>query len=958
MVILDSVDEYVESLLSYRNMADTIACHKEIPEKKPVYSNLEQALPEKLTRLLEQSGLTHLYTHQAEAINKIRKGEHTVVSTPTASGKTYIFNIPVLESVLENKSSRALYLYPLKALAQDQLKNLKSLFSFLNEDLTASVYDGDTTAYKRRKIRLDPPHIILSNPEMIHLSMLPYHEKWGEFLKNLKYIVVDEVHTCRGITGTHISWVLRRLIRICRYYGASPLFIFCSATIHNPGQLTGSLTGLDVSVVQESGAPETRKHFIMLNTTINAARASILLLHSALHRGLRTIVYTRSRVMTELISLWMQERTSEYDTKISSYRSGFLPEERRDIEQKLSSGELLAVISTSALEMGIDIGALDLCILVGYPGSVMATWQRAGRVGRRDKPSAVIFIGRDDPLDQYFMNHPNEFFTMPPETAVIDPTNPIIMKKHLECAAAELPIQAGDKLVQPTYVSDTLKMLHLQGKLFSTETGDKIVSFRKYPHRKVSLRGTGENLQILSVNNRKVIGQIDRHRAFFETYPGAVYIHNGTYYVITELDIDKNSAAYAQERKTNYFTRIRSEKETEILDIYEQKRSGATVFFIGKVRITETIKGYEKILNRGHRLLSFVPLSLPPVITETECVWFLIPDSIHYYLLNKQIDFKGGIHALEHAAIGILPLIVMADRNDIGGLSTPWHHQTKKSTVFIYDGFPGGVGLSRAAYESVERVMDHTVSVIKGCSCDNGCPSCIQSPKCGSGNKPLDKESALTILKLLKREDNYEAPVDLKRVLHKRKDPNHRVKNHGDKIHFGVLDIETRRSAKDVGGWHRSDKMGISCSVLFDSKSQSYETYYQDDTEKLVEKLKEFDLVIGFNIKRFDYNVLSGIVKYDYRLFPTLDLLDEVKEVLGYRLSLDHLAGVTLGEQKTADGLIALRWWKEGKLKKIADYCRKDVEVTKNLYLFGRDMGYLLFETKKGDKLRIPVNWP
>jgi len=409
MVILDSVDEYVESLLSYRNMADTIACHKEIPEKKPVYSNLEQALPEKLTRLLEQSGLTHLYTHQAEAINKIRKGEHTVVSTPTASGKTYIFNIPVLESVLENKSSRALYLYPLKALAQDQLKNLKSLFSFLNEDLTASVYDGDTTAYKRRKIRLDPPHIILSNPEMIHLSMLPYHEKWGEFLKNLKYIVVDEVHTCRGITGTHISWVLRRLIRICRYYGASPLFIFCSATIHNPGQLTGSLTGLDVSVVQESGAPETRKHFIMLNTTINAARTSILLLHSALHRGLRTIVYTRSRVMTELISLWMQERTSEYDTKISSYRSGFLPEERRDIEQKLSSGELLAVISTSALEMGIDIGALDLCILVGYPGSVMATWQRAGRVGRRDKPSAVIFIGRDDPLDQYFMNHPNEF---------------------------------------------------------------------------------------------------------------------------------------------------------------------------------------------------------------------------------------------------------------------------------------------------------------------------------------------------------------------------------------------------------------------------------------------------------------------------------------------------------------------------------------------------------------------
>lgn len=419
----DVIDGYIEALKGYRVLAPHVVAHRALPERSAGYSEPSPPFPDGIRAILEKMGIESLYSHQVDAIDSIRAGRHTVVATPTASGKTMIYNLPVLEGILNDPQSRALYLFPLKALAQDQLKSLNRMFELLEGRLrpTADIYDGDTTSYRRGKIRNKPPNIVLSNPEMLHLSILPYHAKWAEFLSNLRYVIVDEVHTCRGVMGSHMAWVFRRLLRICSLYGSSPVFIFCSATIRNPRELASNLTGLEVAEVKTNGAPASGKHFLMLNTPEGASQAAIALLHAALHRGLRTIVYTQSRKMTELISLWASSRAGQFSDKISAYRAGFLPEERREIEAKLSSGELLAVVSTSALEMGIDIGELDLCILVGYPGTVMATWQRAGRVGRKGRNSAVVLIGHEDALDQYMMNNPEAFFAMEPETAVINP---------------------------------------------------------------------------------------------------------------------------------------------------------------------------------------------------------------------------------------------------------------------------------------------------------------------------------------------------------------------------------------------------------------------------------------------------------------------------------------------------------------------------------------------------------
>jgi DEAD/DEAH box helicase domain-containing protein len=953
---LDNIKEYIQSLLASPTMGDQVVDHRKISGNKAIFSDPRRPWPAGISNMLALKGIDKLYSHQSTAADYVRAGRNVVVATPTASGKTMTYNLPVIEQLLRDPESHALYLFPLKALAQDQLKTFNELAAYLPEDRRphAAIYDGDTTPYKRKKMRDNPPNVILTNPEMLHLSMLPYHERWMKFLAGLTHIVVDEVHTYRGIMGSNMAMLFRRLLRVCSYYGAEPSFVFSSATVGNPAELCKSLTGLEVTAITESGAASGDRNFVFFNPQVSPYSAAIQLLKAALARGLRTIVYTQSRKMTELISMWVNEKAGDYKDRISAYRAGFLPEERREIEARMSSGELLAVISTSALELGIDIGGLDLCIMVGYPGSVMATLQRGGRVGRSNRESAVVLIGQEDALDQYFMRNPDDFFSRPPECAVLNPYNPVIMERHLICAAAEMTMREDDRLLREDPVRKKVEEMEQDGTLLRNGRGDEIYSKRKRPHREVSLRGSGGTIHIEDADSSQPIGTIDEIRSYSEAHEGAVYIHRGNTYRITEMDLASRTIKAKKER-VGYYTRARKNKSTEIIEIYSQKAVFGCVMRFGKLRVTEKITGYEKRASKGGQLLGIVPLDLPPVIFDTQGLWIEISPDLKRKAEDEFIHFMGGIHAVEHAAIGIMPLMVLADRNDLGGISTPMHEQVGGPAVFIYDGMPGGAGLTMQAFDESEQLLKKTLQTISECECELGCPSCVHSPKCGSGNRPIDKAASIFILENIINADSPAASevnkLDLKPFGEKIEKPVPEPEN------FGVLDVETRRSAQDVGGWNRADRMGISIAVLYDSRTDQYYDYTQDMIGELAKRLEELDLVIGFNIIGFDYKVLTGVYPYKFKEIPTLDLLKTVHERLGYRLKLDNIAKATLNSAKSADGLKALEWWKEGKLDLITKYCRQDVKVTKDVYLFGKENGYILFTNKEKKKVRLPVNW-
>ena len=973
-----SLGDYISGLKSFKGFSGDIVCHKTFDAKPAVHADIDDgpAFKNNLEPLMAELGIPKLYLHQSLAIKQILKGTHTVVATPTASGKSLVYNLPVIDALISDPACHALYLFPLKALARDQMDTVCKLLnradakvfetlSEKNSKLSAAVYDGDITAYQKAKIRKNPPNILLSNPEMLHLAMLAHHHLWESFFANLKYVVVDEVHTYRGVMGSNMAWVFRRLLRVCRFYGSNPCFIFCSATIANPAQLAHQLTGLPVQVVDVQSAPTGKKDVLMMRGLDGAAQTAITLIHAAVHRNLRTIVYTQSRKITELIAVWASQRAKTFADKISAYRAGFLPEERREIETKLATGELLCVVSTSALELGIDIGNLDLCVLVGYPGTIMSTWQRAGRVGRDGKDSAMVLIAHEDALDQYFINHPEVFFNMPPETALVNPENPMILHRHLDCAAAELSLKTDDPFYLEPVVQRGVDHLANRGKLLQSRDGTTWYSARKSPHREVSLRGTGKTIPIFKEETRQSLGEIDWHRSYFETHEGAVYLHRGKTYVVTLFDHIKG-VVRAKEETVNYYTRARSSKSTEIISVDDTCMVRGTRLGFGRLKIREQVTGYEMKRVSTGKSLGTVSLDLPELTYETQGLWIEIPEKVREHLEVAQLHFMGGIHAMEHAAIGIMPLLVMTDRNDLGGISIPYHPQVEKAVVFIYDGAPGGLGLSRQAFDNASLLIQRTLETIADCPCETGCPACVHSPKCGSGNRPIDKFSAKTILEMIWEksgtEDDFSMPpsnnhLPLPKVSADNKILDNTDKNSKKPGRFGVLDIETRRSAKQVGGWHKADRMGVSCAVLYDSESQDFLVYYQDDMDELVQQLKKMDLVIGFNISRFDYKVLSGLSQFDFQSLPTLDMLMKIHERLGYRLSLDHLAGQTLGVQKSADGLLALEWWQQGKIDLIVEYCTQDVRVTRDLYLFGRDKGFLLFKNKAGFQVRIPVTW-
>lgn len=959
-----NISEYLNSLKKSKKFGSQIVACRTLPQQSGTFENFPTDIDPLLVKALKSMGFEKLYSHQREAIDLIRKRKNVIVSTPTASGKSLVYNTCVFERLLSEPETHALYLYPLKALAQDQLRVLRDMadhFDILRQkgkkDI-ACIYDGDTSSNRRTAIRKKTPPIIISNPDMLHLSFLPYHQSWSHFFKKLQFIIIDEIHTYRGVFGSHMSWVLRRLIRLASYYGVEPVIVLLSATIGNPKKFGEKLLSKPVELIGDSGAPKTKKHVVLLNPWDSSAHAASSLVESAIKRKLRTIVYTQSRKMTELITLWTRPRLGKNAGKLSSYRAGFLPEERREIEHNLASGKLLAVISTSALELGIDIGDLDLCLLLGYPGSIMASYQRGGRVGRGGRESLVVLIAQEDALDQHFMRNPDDFFIREVESAVINPFNSKIMEQQLQCAAAELPLLGSEDLMTDDAVKDGVRLLCSGSLLLESAKGDEWYASRKYPQRNVNLRGTGNQLVIINSMSGELLGEIDSGRVFSECHPGALYLHRAGTWLVEKLDPDAKEVI-VREANVPYYTRATSTKQTDILSILGEKLVYGCRVRFGNLRVTEQVTGYQKRNSRTSQLINTVVLDLPEQVLETEGVWIDIDNEIQAEMENEKLHFMGSIHAMEHAMIAMFPLLILCDRNDIGGISCVRHHQTETASVFIYDGQPGGVGLSQEAFNQFKRLLDRTAVTVSSCLCSTGCPSCVHSPKCGSGNRPIDKSGCLKLIeKITNNQKRIKTSTERgKRITKIIQEPAGNIV-YGPELlpeRYGVFDLETKRSANEVGGWHRAERMGISVAVVYDSRLEGYVTYLEDEIDQLVTHLFELELVVGFNNKRFDNKVLSRYTNKDLSLLPSVDLLEEVHRQLGYRLSLNGLAQNTLGFEKSADGLKALEWYKEGEIGKIIHYCKKDVKLTQSLFLHALENGFLLFQNKSGKIVRLPL---
>jgi len=736
-LLLEQVKKtFKEEIVHYRYLGPEPARYAE-PEK-PIKGALKKAL--------ERRGIKRFFTHQAQGINSVRKGLNIVVMTPTASGKSLIYNIPVLEAIMEEPSTKAIYLFPLKGLEQDQMKTLRELAEELNIVHPAEIYDGDTTAYRRKKIRESFPNIIFSNPDMLHLALNAYHTKWAEFFRNLRFVIIDEIHAYRGVFGSHVAHVLRRLRRICQYYGSSPQFIACSATIANPGDLARELTGLDFEVIDRSGAPRGGRHIIFLNPWRSPYTAAIKAFKLCIDAGLKSIAFTKARKITELLYSWLIEISPDYENSVSSYRAGFLPSERRQIEQRLFSGELKGVISTSALELGVDIGGLDVCILAGYPGSIASTWQRAGRVGRHGQDAVIILIGLKDALDQYFMRHPEDFFSRSHEAVVIDPLNTTILKQHLPCASAEVYLRSDDPVYKAEDLTPVIKELIKEGSLKPGKNRDIWFAPRRYPQRNVSIRGIGEVFSVFSGGRR--IAEISGTRVFKEAHPGAIYLHKGKQYRVERLDLEA-LRIFCKEVDVAYYTQAITEEETQVIRELKRRKNISW----GSLITTYTVTGYWKMRLLTQEKIDSYPLDLPSWTFETQGLWIRLDNDLEEKILKKGLDFAGGLHALEHAAISALPLFAMCDKADIGGISYPLYPDFAVPTIFIYDGYQGGVGLTRRGFEVIDKWLETTERIITECPCEKGCPSCVQDPQCGSGNEPLNKRAALLILKQI-REDN------------------------------------------------------------------------------------------------------------------------------------------------------------------------------------------------------------
>jgi DEAD/DEAH box helicase domain-containing protein len=727
----------VQEIISQLKLEDTgkenIVHWQTIEEKEAKTSEMPKDIPSSLKEALYKRGIGTMYTHQRTAYEKANQGQSFVAVTPTASGKTLCYNLPVLHGIIKNQNTRALYLFPTKALAQDQKSEINELIQEAGLNINSYTYDGDTPANIRQKVR-KAGHVVITNPDMLHSGILPHHTKWVSLFENLKFVVIDELHIYRGVFGSHVANVIRRLRRICRYYGSDPIFICTSATIANPVELAEGLTGKEMVLIDNNGAPSGRKHFLfynppIVNKPLNIRRSATLetrwLAGEFLKNKIQTIVFARSRVRVEILLTYLQELVKHKlgPKAIRGYRGGYLPTERRKIEDGLRSGEIYGVVSTNALELGVDIGQLQVCIMNGYPGTIASAWQQAGRAGRRHGESVVIMVASSSPLDQYIIQHPNYFFNRSPEMARINPDNLIILIDHLKCAAYELPFKKGEQFGN-TEIEEILEYLTEERILH--QNGDKWYWMNDaFPAHNISLRSASqENVVIIDqsdVSKAKVIGEMDTFSALTLLHDEAIYIHQGVQFQVEKLDWEEKKA-FVREVSVDYFTDANLAVQLNVLE--EDKHRSIRLAEVGygdvSVRAMATI--FKKIKFETHENIGSGPIHLPEVELHTSSAW--ISQEKEISRLGKE-RLEQGLIGTSQALKHIIPLFVMCDPQDVHVIPQVKASHNEKPTIFFYDRYPGGVGLSEKIYEGIESILKETKQMVENCQCQSGCPSCI-----------------------------------------------------------------------------------------------------------------------------------------------------------------------------------------------------------------------------------------
>jgi DEAD/DEAH box helicase domain-containing protein len=733
--------------------------HREVlPERPARYASTAKPLHPEVAARLEARGISKLYAHQADAIDALDAGRSVVVATGTASGKSLCYQIPIVGSVVEERRASALLLFPTKALAQDQVRSMRS---WLVPGLRAVTYDGDTNSDDRAWARKNA-NVVLTNPEMLHMGILPAHKRWATFLMRLQYVVVDELHTLRGIFGSHVAHVLRRLRRLCELYGSDPTFFFASATIGNPGELAGALCGLDVDEIVDDASPRSERVLACWQRPLldahSGARASANvetaeLVTRFVRSDHQTLAFTRSRRGAEVVAQYARRRLAnvapELADRVAAYRAGYLAEERRALELDLASGRLMGIAATNALELGIDIGGLDAVVLNGFPGTLASLWQQAGRAGRTGRRSAAVLVAGDDQLDQWYAAHPEELTRRRPERAVVNPQNPFILRAQIACAAHELPLTPDDERWFGAGLDDAVRDL-VREDLLMPRAGAMYWSGGHSPAREVGLRsGSSIEYQLLDAETGRTIGTVDDARVFSAAHPGAVYLHQGRQFRVETLDRVDHVATLEPYDDADEYTQARTTTDITIGCVDASAQLGGSVVHLGGVEVVSQVVAFQRKQISTNTIIEVRDLDLPPRALVTRACWYTIAPERLEGVGIEPAEVIGAVHAAEHGLIGMLPLFTICDRWDVGGVSMAIHPQTMEPTIFVYDGYPGGAGIAELAFDAAERHVRATLDLVAACSCEDGCPSCVQSPKCGNWNEYLDKHAACALLRIM-----------------------------------------------------------------------------------------------------------------------------------------------------------------------------------------------------------------
>jgi len=750
-----NLEQVVDRLRSASEFTGQVTHWEKISPREAVYGSWKKDLDPRLLEALKTRGIRQPYIHQSEAVEAVLDGRHVVIVTPTASGKTLCYNVPVLQAVLEHPESRALYLFPTKALSQDQVSELHGLVTALGVDIKTYTFDGDTPVSARKAIRL-VGHIVVTNPDMLHQGILPHHTKWVKLFENLRYVVIDEVHSYRGVFGSHLANLIRRLKRVCVFYGASPQFIGCSATIANPKELFQKLVEEDVVLIDKSGAPRGEKHFIFYNPPVvnkelgirkSSVKEVCSFARQFLSAGVQTIVFARSRLRVEVLLTYLRDvmkGLKKSPRLIRGYRGGYLPNQRREIEQGLRNGTIQGVVSTNALELGIDIGQLSVSIMAGYPGTIASTWQQAGRAGRRETVSVAILVATSGPLDQYIINHPEYFFRHDPEMGIVDPNNLVILLSHLKCAAFELPFRVGERFgVDAT--DELLKYLEEHRVLH--QAGDQYHwTSEAYPAEEISLRRAApDNVVIIDTTEKeRVIGEVDLYSAPMLVHDEAVYIHEGAQYHVDKLDWDRRKA-YVRQVRVEYYTDAQTKTDIRVMDVFESDSVLGGEKGHGEVSVTTLATLFKKIKFTTHENVGAGRIHLPEMTMHTTAYWWELDEKVKERLSLSEANLSDGLKALANVLENVVPLWVMTDPKDLRTVPMLRSPFSSKPTIYIYEHTPGGVGYSRKIFGLHGDLLKAAKELVQSCGCTSGCPSCV-GPVLEVGEK--GKESALRILDL------------------------------------------------------------------------------------------------------------------------------------------------------------------------------------------------------------------